>query len=730
MKRRKIISVVAILILCIGLIAGSLVIGYKFGKNVSGEKKDTKQEQIDVRTIAIVNLDEGIVQDKEIINYANKLIDYSDENLISTSLEDARNGVESGKYAAYVIIPATFSENINSINGKPVESEIQYKLYNNLTSDAGLSTISNIFLLMDDLNNNVSYMYVDSILNEFHIAQDSVEEVLNNDKAISEAVSEVNPEDISTRVQLPSTEREDYTPSSVDYASYLKRNSELISDINNEYSNGYSKSVKEKEELTTAADNLGDSISATNSKLKDIDVETDEEGNYIYDTELKELTASLNNYNNSLNTSMEQITTNMQDICSGLSTYESQLDNLSGHYSDTLEKYNNDIMNNLDILSTSLSEGSYVLKLNNENIKSYRETEDQSVIKNVRIIYSDNDSQIYELIDDEGNINTNSLNDVIKDIVNKGCVVYTTGSGVEIKDTSSLLEELKEKVPAINADDTYSKDESGNYEKLEDSIASEITSIKSGLNDFSTTVETMKSSEIAGIDSDSIVEGVKESVVDKLSENAKNITSTIADEYESEAAALSTFNNNLTNYDPYAYIDQKAIQKKSSDLSDNTSELETAVGNKDSSDMEALGNAFVKYLDNIEMLKESITSAVELSNNAVEQGLKDAQSTLVVNNSRNTDLLGGFSQKLSYTRNGSIGNYQAYNFIVNPCEIVNIGEGESRIVKEETVAKDKKDSTIQVPLIYVIGILGLLVVCNIVIFAVLYGKQNDGNYNL
>lgn len=101
MKSKMVVFVTVLL--WIIFIVVSLFIGYKLGVNSTDAEENTRYEPLDVRTIAVVNLDEGISQDDKIINYANELIDYSNENLISTGLEDARSGVESGKYAAYVI---------------------------------------------------------------------------------------------------------------------------------------------------------------------------------------------------------------------------------------------------------------------------------------------------------------------------------------------------------------------------------------------------------------------------------------------------------------------------------------------------------------------------------------------------------------------------------------------------------------------------------------------------
>ena len=142
------------------------------------------------------------------------------------------------------------------------------------------------------------------------------------------------------------------------------------------------------------------------------------------------------------------------------------------------------------------------------------------------------------------------------------------------------------------------------------------------------------------------------------------------------------FSNQLGLYDPNSYINRAAIQQKNSELNANTSALGTVIGNKDALDMEAMNDIYMKYGENIMMFKDSINSAVDSSNSTVEAGLKDAKDTLSKNNDRNEILLDSFSKKLLYTRNGSLGNYKLYQFIVNPCQGLNVA-GNSNVLSEQ-----------------------------------------------
>lgn len=728
MKSKKAIFIIAILILCAGFIFGGLFAGYKLGANSTDTGDDTRYEPLDVRTIAVVNLDEGISQDGKIINYANELIDYSNENLVSTGLEDARSGVESGKYAAYVIIPAAFSENVNSINGQPVKSEIQYELYPDLTSEAGLTVMSNIYLLVENLNNNVSYMYVDSILSEFHIAQDDVEEVLNNGKAISDAVDNITAGDISADVKLPSEKKMDYSPATVDYGEYLKKNSDLIADIDKEYSDGYSKSIKEKEALDESADTLKKDISATNNMLKNVDVEVDSEGNYVYDTELTGLSSRLTDYNTELNNTVGEMTAGVSDIGTDLEGYASQLETLNGYYVDTVDKYNMDLTGSINSASDELSSGNYVSGLDREDLNENRTA--GTIVDSVEIRYSGGQTRSYTLVDVDGNLNIDTLYELLEDMVNMNQVKYKTASGIDITDKSSITGILSGKISPIDINKAYHKDATGTYNSLENSLSLEIDKIKNGLDQLKVKTDEFESSPVAGIDTDSIVEDVKENVINKLSENAKNISNSISSEYEKESATLSEFSNQLGLYDPNSYINRDVIQQKNSELSASTSVLGTAIGNKDAADVEAMNDIYTKYGENIMMFKESINSAVDSSNSAVENGLENAKNTLSRNNSRNETLLDSFSKKLLYTRNGNLGNYGIYQFIVDPCDGINVTGNLDIATRNTDLEKNNKNAGFDQGLFYTILILGVMVTVFIIILVILHGKQKKDNYNL
>lgn len=718
-----------------------LFLGYSLRSDTQ-EKRDIivskpETKQIDVKTIAVVNLDEGIIKDDKVINYANDLINFTNDNLISASLEDARNGVEEGRYAGYVIIPATFSKNIQSINETPVESQIQYALCNHLTGESGLEALGNIYLLMNNLNNNVSYMYVDSILNEFHIAQDDVEEILKNGKAVSNAVNGVNPQDISARVEIPLEKQMEFSPEEVDFKGYIQKNSDLISDINKEYSDGYNKSEKEKENLTVAAGSLNDNISKTNSKLKDINVEVDSEGNYVYDAELKSLSDSLNQYNTGLDTSINSIKDIVNNTDAILKDSQTAIEDVKKCYTDTVDYYNSNLETTIDEIKDEITMGNYRLLLKKEDLELCVKDE-EIVTGEIIISYSGEKKNKYSLINKDGDIDISVLYKILNDmIVNQG-IQYISKNKVNITDEEKISKKLSDIVPKFDKDkayiknENYEEDKTEEYQETEKSIFSSLTDLGNALLSQSTILENFESDEISKINTEQIVQGVKESVVDKLSDNAKNVAKSISDEYEKETEVLSTFQNGLAAYNPFAYIDQQAIKAKNSELNTSTSELEKTIHNKDSKDKETMNTIYSQYGENIMMLRESLFSAVDSSNKSVKEGLQEAKDTLSEKNGRNEELLGSFVEKLPYTRNGSLGNYRTYKFIVNPFESQDVSSKSTNFVKEDSQTVIKKEDVIpQRAVIYSIFVMvGMIILISAITIIIGKKHKKNNNYNL
>lgn len=264
-KRIKYGFFIAGLLLCC-LFAG-YYFGYCQGKGIVPEealRQSTTEEDIKItynKTIAIVNLDEGTKQQGEQENFGIRLIDTITDDVVITGLEDARRGIESGTYSAYMVIPAAFSEQVCTITTQPVKSEITYALGSNLTGEEREAVIYRMESIFQLFNNNLSKVYLSSVLAAYHKAQDSASSIISNDTEDMELLLQVRGEDLIEYIETPLVTMVENDIPKLDLADHYAKNSETIEQINTAYQ-GFNKEGMEaieliKEDFDQTAETIG-----------------------------------------------------------------------------------------------------------------------------------------------------------------------------------------------------------------------------------------------------------------------------------------------------------------------------------------------------------------------------------------------------------------------------------------------------------------------------------------
>ncbi|MGN1151954.1 MAG: YhgE/Pip domain-containing protein [Lachnospiraceae bacterium] len=263
------------------IISGAVMIllGLLVGLKVAQQDIQQDMQRSTVKTIAIVNMDEGVMVGEERTYYAEQMLTCPDVDYEVTDLHDAMSGVDDGKYAAYIIIPANFSENICSINGEPSRAELEYAVNTNLRDDVNEQVHRRITTFENTLMNNIEYMYLSAVLQEFHNAQNSAEIIMQNDTEDMEILMEVQPGDISKEVDLENGEEVPYDIDFLDLTSYYDSNAELIEDINDYYSQAQTKGDEAYQEIARTGDQVSEDVDRINVVMEGIDIFVDEEGN-------------------------------------------------------------------------------------------------------------------------------------------------------------------------------------------------------------------------------------------------------------------------------------------------------------------------------------------------------------------------------------------------------------------------------------------------------------------
>lgn len=174
-----------------------MIIGSQF-ERIYQQKILDKLEKIE--KIAIVNMDEGVWIRGEYINYANQLMYLPNDKFVITGLTDAKSGLENGTYAAYIVLPEDFSISINSIANNPNKICIEYQFNTKLTEQAEMQAVNYVYNFLYSLNSNISFVYLDAILAEFHQVQDKSVTILNNDMNELQLLTNVDADDLIATV--------------------------------------------------------------------------------------------------------------------------------------------------------------------------------------------------------------------------------------------------------------------------------------------------------------------------------------------------------------------------------------------------------------------------------------------------------------------------------------------------------------------------------------------------
>lgn len=348
MKKLIIITASVMILSAVGFT--SYWAGSSMGKAQTDTSSITKTENMnsEVSTlIAVVNLDEGtVLSNNETIYYGEKIIRFSEDTFVYTSLEDARRGIENNTYGAYIIIPSTFSQNVESLNNNPNQSILKYALNTNLDGKRQRDILYQVLNFGDTLNNDVSYMYLANILNEFHQAQDITSTVMNNDLKEKNTIEEIQASDLVEMVIIPDLEREENNLTILDITEFMTNNNDLVRNIDDEYKGYIDDSMEQVTNLNENGKTLSLLLTDLSANVSEINLQTDEKGNIVYEKGVDSLAKSLSDYNKKLQASKSSILTDADGL-------ENQRKYIADALVVSINKYNEQLKKEFNTLLTT-----------------------------------------------------------------------------------------------------------------------------------------------------------------------------------------------------------------------------------------------------------------------------------------------------------------------------------------------------------------------------------------
>ena len=290
----KLIRVAFLFVLSISVFSIGVFCGTKLNK----DNQERVIEEINKSSdIALINLDEGVEIEGKKLYYAQNLLSTQGENLKFTSLNDAKIGLENGTYAAYILIPSTFSASIESINEKPVKVELEYELSDKLALESKAGIVKDIEDFKLKLSNDISYMYVSAVMDEFHNAQDNSKLVLDNDKKELESMSLIKVRDVISHIDFPEIEFVEFVRNRLEIEPIVSSNLELIDAMKNSLLEKIQLGKDDYESVSKDKGLLDEGSKDFLNILGGLDIESDDNGEPVYQSGIDKLATQVNNYN-------------------------------------------------------------------------------------------------------------------------------------------------------------------------------------------------------------------------------------------------------------------------------------------------------------------------------------------------------------------------------------------------------------------------------------------------
>lgn len=266
MKRiKKLVAIIAFIVLGIG--------SFYLGTIYESRQEQPKETYVTQNMIAVVNADEGILINGKKTNYAADFMNFPDINFTSTGLTDAREGVEAGRYAAYIIIPNNFSQAITSINHRPEKASVIYEVSDHLREDIREDVVQDIRDFTTGLSTNISYIYVASIMDEFHGAQDGAKTVLENDHVELEEINAIHNKMLISEFLFPEVKRKEWEVEKIDFDGYYEKLDETVRQLSNNYEAYLAEGKLAFDEINQEKEIIGTVILNITETMNSIDIE-------------------------------------------------------------------------------------------------------------------------------------------------------------------------------------------------------------------------------------------------------------------------------------------------------------------------------------------------------------------------------------------------------------------------------------------------------------------------
>lgn len=592
---------------------------------------DIYSVQSDSSVIAIVNLDEGATYNGQFDVYSNQIIQFPENNCSYeyASLSDAEAGISDGRYGAYIIVPATFSTSIISINSDPSPCNLDYVISESASEPEVL--IAGVYDFYINLNNRVSYMYLANILSDFHTAQDNAVTVINNDITDYNAMIAVHPNDLTNALVLSETPLPVNNTPPLDVTNCWQTMSAAVNNINAQYTNATNVINSNIDTINDASTTLQSSLSDFRTSLDSSELLLDDIA-YIseisYDQQQEIIASAID----------ESVVDNSVQ---SLSDLENDIDLLEDCLEPSIVAYINDHMGDYVDLSASVD-----IPMDGSNMCVFTIGEcvcDCSIEDGIINISA---SDLRDFINDINNhYNADLQNSQIRSSsevhLQDIYLIDAEGNGIDSSNVtlSYLLENIHSNARAISPD-VFEEQAVILYDVYSSSLQGAVNGVNSQISDVNDRIYSIR----LGISTD-------------------------IDTSTSALSAYSSFlrNNRLSFPGNIATADLNSIANA-------LYSLQQAVNDNNNAYIGYASDLHAAEVSNLSILRQNIFDAYNLSEQSIADGLSNAISIRTQTSAQNQLLMNDFIGMLPYTRLGTLENTSTYHFITSPITLTDASD--------------------------------------------------------
>lgn len=276
----------------------------------------------------------------------------------------------------------------------------------------------------------------------------------------------------------------------------------------------------------------------------------------------------------------------------------------------------------------------------------------------------------------------NQIEDIKKEATNKLDIIKSSSDdlfvnieqqiGEKNKENKGLIDNLKSSVTNLfsnlknsfkNSNNAVKEELQKNIDDKEEILKNENITYMSGIREF-----------IKGTEADT-KEGLKKSFMEKHEPLAK-------------------LDVEIEKYNPIDYItkNQSVFNNLIGDYNQNNSDISKKIREQDQKNIKFTEETYEKADEHVEQLKEDVLKTKEESEKLITDGLKDTKEVSINNTKENKKIMESFSNKLPYTRIGSLSNLKMYDFIATPLEAINTTNNNTEIKSNNSVVATSSKS--------------------------------------